>query len=145
MSVQFHAVQGFDQLPINEVTAILYDELVPACEAKGVQLSQYGNHNGVGSLKNDPNEYDQKKQNNQLFEVAKVQEAYQIVQQRVANRSTYFVGSYGLKHQLEEIQGGYFSNGDTIAAMLLNGYTARFAKRGKPLGVNCQFKAKVIG
>lgn len=53
-------------------------------------------------------------------------------------------GSYRLKHKIESFQHEYLSNGDCIVAMLVKGLTARFAKKGFPLRVNCEFKAMFI-
>ncbi len=60
--------------------------------------------------------------------------------------STYQSGSYGLKHKVERRFGRSYHiyNGELIAAMILKGHPARFAKRGEALDLNCQFKVRFI-
>ena len=56
----------------------------------------------------------------------------------------YCVRSYGGKHEVEKYRNtltkgnNYISNGEFIAAMILNGYVPKID------GINCVFKAKVI-
>lgn len=146
--VTFHAVNNFNQLTQDEATNIIYDQLIPALEAKGVLLSEYGNHRGRGTLVN-VEEYNQKKAAHTLFNVERIQRAFASIPIIVQNVSQYKTGSYGLKHRVEEHssqkangQIGYITNGDTIVAMLLHGYEARFGKKNDDMAVNCEFKVK---
>jgi len=57
----------------------------------------------------------------------------------------FFSDPYDLKHKVEKsFEGHHIYNGELIAAMILKGHPARFAKRGQALDVNCQFKARFI-
>ena len=148
MTVKFTAVPNFSQLPAPQARDIVYNQLVPCCEAKGVHLSKYGNHASMRALhsQNFPHamaEYSHNKSTNSLFNVDRIQRAFDFIRQNVSSTSKYQLRSYSMKHDVEKRQNEYLSNGDLIAAMLMNGYSARFAKRGEPLGVNCEFKAKV--
>jgi hypothetical protein len=142
MSVSINAVPNFDQLSVVNATNVLYDQVIPACEAKGIKLSKYGNHAGSGSL-SSVEVYNKEKSDHELFNVPRIQNAFSALDQIVVATSQYKSGSYGLKHTVEEKQGEYITNGDLIAAMIVKGHTARFAKSGTPLGVNCEFKVKV--
>lgn len=141
MTVTFPRVWNFGDLPLDEAKDLLYNALVPACESKQVFLSQYGNHNALGSLKSMA-QYVAIKARKELFNVERVQNAFKFISAHFLPSTRYTQGSYGLKHTIERIQGNYLSNGDLIAAMLMNGFTARFAKRGDPMSVNCEFKLK---
>lgn len=142
-TVSFRAVDNFDQLPEGAASKILYKELVPACEAKGVKLSSYGNHAGAGSIPS-VEVYNKEKANRELFDEKRVQKAYTSIPSITQNTSRYMAGSYGLKHAFEDhpSQSQYLRNGDLIAAMLVNGHQARFGKRTETMGVNCAFKVK---
>lgn len=143
--VSFREVDNFHQLPLEEATNILYNELLPICEAKGVMLSSYGNHAGQGSLSN-VEKYNEEKASHQLFNVKRIQQAFASIHLIVQNTSQYKAGSYGLKHVVEnhpsQTEYRYISNGDLIVAMLLKGYEARFGKRTEAMSVNCEFKVK---
>lgn len=140
--VQMSAVPNFDVLPPNQAEQVLYEQLVPACEAQGIKLSGYGNHATQQSLSSVA-EYNKEKAEHKLFNVARIQKAFSQVHHMVVDRSQYKTDSYGFKHVVEKSQGEYITNGDAIAAMLLHGYEARFGKRGQPVGVNCEFKVAV--
>lgn len=43
ITVSFRKINNFDELSEEAASEILYEELVPACEAKGVKLSFNGN------------------------------------------------------------------------------------------------------
>lgn len=146
--VTFHVIDNFNQLPLDEATNIIYDQLIPACEAQGVMLSAYGNHRARGALCN-VEDYNQKKDARTLFDIARIQRAFASIPIIVQNVSQFKTGSYGLKHRVEEHpsqkgngQIGYIANGDTIVAMLLHGYEARFGKKTEEMAVNCDFKVK---
>lgn len=143
MTVSYRNVPGFHELPIQEATGLIYQELVPVCEAKGVLLSSYGNNSGLGSLKNVAS-YQQDKAARLLFDVPRVQKVFASIDNIAQPASTFRTGSYGLKHRVEERQGEYLTNGDLIVCMLLKGYQAKFGKRGEQLEVNCMFKAKLL-
>jgi hypothetical protein len=142
MSITFGPVPNFASLPLDEASNILYNQLVPACEARNILLSQYGNHTGLGSLIT-PIEYTWRKVSRALFDVGRVQRAFAYVSIHFQPAGQYKLGSYGLKHAVEDAQGEYLTNGDLIAAMLVSGFTARFAVHGSPQ-VNLRFKARPI-
>ncbi len=142
--VSFQQIDDFDQLPLEEAEAVLYDNLIPACEAKGVMLSAYGNHASRGSL-SKVEIYNQEKAEHKLFDVERVQSAFAILNQIVQPCSQYKTGSYGLKHTVEKVlPGGSLRNGDLIAAMLIKGYKARFGMRNESMAVNAMFQVKEI-
>lgn len=141
--VSFPAIPNFHQLSTKAAQDILYGQLIPACEAQKVKLSCYGNHAGAGTLKN-VEEYDHDKAAHKLFNVERIKKAFASLDAIVKSMSKYTIGSYGLKHTVENYQGEYITNGDLIAAMMLKGYEARFGKKTESMDVNCQFKAKVI-
>jgi len=140
-TVSIVSVAGFDALPADTATDVIYSTVVTACEAKGIKLSDYGNHATYTSLK-PVADYEAKLKARSLFDVAAVQEAFGLIGTYMQSRSTYKRDSYGLKHAVERsMSKGYLSNGDLICAMLLHGYAARFGKRGEAASVNCEFKA----
>ncbi len=141
MTVKVNPVANFDQLPLADATAILYGTVIPACEAKGVNLSFYGNHQGRSDL-DSIERYDERKSSAKLFDVPRVQRAFAGLHAVIVDTSTYKSGSYSLKHKVEKFQGVFLSNGDLIAAMLMKGYQARFGKRGEDTELNCEFKVK---
>ncbi len=140
MTVSVKPVASFDQLSLEQAANVLYNNVIPACEAKGVKLSSYGNHAAQGSI-NSVEKYNERKAAHTLFNVARVQTAFGALDEMIQGRSQYKSGSYGLKHRVEEHQKDYITNGDLIAAMLVKGFQARFAKQGESLDVNCEFKA----
>lgn len=79
----FRKIDNFDKLPEEAASRILYEELVPACETKGVKLSREGNHAAAGGVRVE--EYNEAKAMRRLFKVTQ-------------NVSQYRTGSYRLKH-----------------------------------------------
>lgn len=143
--VSFRAVENFDGLSEEAATKILYEELVPACEAKGIMLSYEGNHADGGSSWSTVEQYSQRKASRQLFDVKRVQKAYSSIPLITKSITQFKTGSYGLKHVFERhpSQSEYLRNGDLIAAMLVNGHQARFPKYNGLLDMKCDFKVKV--
>lgn len=139
--VSFQAVENFDQMELDVAEGVLYNDLIPACEKKGVFLSSYGNHAGRGNLFN-VEKYNQEKEEHKLFDVKRIQKAFTQMNEMAQPCSQYNTGSYGFKHSVERHQKSYIANGDLIAAMLLRGYSARFGKRNEDMEVNCEFKVK---
>ena len=135
-------VSGFASLSAACAEAMLYDVIVPACEAKGIHLSIDGNMTGARNLWDDNPlaEYDTLKEEHKLFHVDSVQRAFKLLPTILQPASTFKIDSYQLKHKVEEGR-EYITNGDTIATMLLLGYAARFGRQGKARTVNCEFKA----
>lgn len=144
-TVSITAVPHFNTLSLEDASRVIYSDLVPACEAKGIKLSYYGNHAGTGSLLS-VEEYDARKAAHTLFNVEKIQQVFALLPALVQDTSGYKSTSYSLKHRVEERLPGekYVTNGDLIAAMLLKGYQARFGKRTELMTVNCEFKVKMI-
>jgi hypothetical protein len=144
MSIQINKINNFHQLTTQQAQGIIYGQIVPACESKGICLSSYGNHSGQGTLANIA-QYNEKKNQQTLFNVDRIKTAYLQLGSLVQPTTQYTTHSYGLKHAVEKAQNNYITNGDLIVAMLLHGHKARFGKQGSPLSVNCDFKAKWIG
>lgn len=143
VTLSFRQISHFDQLPLPEAREIIYHDLIPYCETKGVFLSEYGNHAGGGSY-TDMTTYYTKKATQQLFDVKRIQKAFAQIPEMVKPITTYKFGSYGFKHIVERFQKEYITNGDLIVAMLFRGYIARFGKQTEYLTVNCEFKASLI-
>ena len=134
-TVNFLRCDNFDTLSVAEATSLLYDELIPVCEAEGVFLSSEGNH--AGNLR--PMEaYEDEKERRELFDVAKVQAVFSWAQ-TLHQHTTYKRSSYSLKHSAERVV-GYTANGELIAALLLCGHSARFGQASEDMRVNCEFK-----
>lgn len=143
-TLTFDPVPNFDLLSLEESVRYIYDVLLPACEAKGIYLSAYGNHKGNGSLGHDIQLYESQKTKHELFDVQRIREVFTWARRGLNVRSTFRSGSYGLKHEVEKLPGQrYTANGELIVALLLHGYSARFGKRGKGNNVNCDFKVEV--
>ncbi|KAG4072778.1 hypothetical protein HA402_005255 [Bradysia odoriphaga] len=144
-TITFRSVSDFNQLSLEEAINIIYEELIPACEEKGVLLSQYGNHAGGGTIVT-LEEYERKRECRNLFDLKRIQKAFVEIDEIIRPTSDYKISSYGFKHIVEKhgFEPKYISNGDVIVTMLLKGYAARFGKRNEPIGVNCEFKAAVL-
>jgi hypothetical protein len=140
VTVSFPSVLDFDQLSLDDATRVVYDQVIPACEAQGIKLSKYGNH-AAPSSSVPIAEYDQQKAARQLFDVARIQRVFAQLDGIVQEASKYKIGSYTLKHRVEKYQHNKVTNGDTIVAMLVKGYAARFGKKNVGMTVNCVFKA----
>jgi hypothetical protein len=145
MTIHFPPVQDFDRLPFNEANRIVYDELLPYCQSKGVQLCQYGNLNSHLAYRDfqDPSHaYYTGFSHQTLLNIGRIQRAYRFLPDFVTPTSKYQINSDRLARMVEVIQEEHLSNGDLIAAMLMRGYAARFAKRGGASQVDAEFKAK---
>lgn len=118
---------------------ILYEEIIPACEAKGIKLSYYGNHASRETI-SSVEEYDRNKQDHRLFNVERIQRAFKCLDDVISKATVQSVGSYGFKHVVERHQGEYITNGDCIVAMLVKGYIADFGSEFPH--VNCQFNIR---
>lgn len=136
MTISIGAIQSFDQFLLETATRIVYDEIIPRCEAKGIKLSNYGNHASVKSI-DSVERYDTDKQNHTLFNIERIQRAFKYLDEVIAKATVESVGSYGLKHVVERHQGEYITNEDCIIAMIAKGYIAHFGSEG--LHMNCQF------
>lgn len=132
--MNFPRYNNFDKLSVEDATTVLYDQLVPACEANGIFLSSYGNNFGQGPV----SVYNTEKAQHGLFNVKQVQKVFTWAQ-NLQVRASYRRGSYDLKHSAEKAE-GYTANGELIAALILCGHCARFRKKGKPMDVNREFK-----
>lgn len=144
VTISMNPIPNFDKISEAEAKNIVYNQIVPNCESRGVKLSKYGNHVGNGSLCS-VEQYDEDKKGENLFNIKRIQQAFSDLDKIVKPLSQYKVGSYGLKHTVEKFQKeGYICNGDLIVAMLVKGYGARFGKTNESLEVNCMFKAKVL-
>lgn len=134
MTVIFRAVSNFDQIPESLASKILYQELLPVCEREGVYLAPEGH---VA----DGHRYEEAKRNQQTFDVSRVQRAFAVVDQIYQPASQY----RDVSKRLFEIHpsGGYLSGAELMAAMMLKGYPARFAKAGEEtLHLRAEFRVK---
>lgn len=61
-----------------------------------------------------------------------------LIRLMIASHRSYKVGSYGGKHAMERPVKFYFTNGEFILAMLMEGYPMRRD------GINCVFKARYL-
>ncbi len=143
VTISVGQVYDFDKLSEEHARQFIEEQVIPACENKGVKLSRYGNHAGEGSFVT-VEKYDEKKQEHTLFNVKRIQKVFASLDAIVIPTTQYKVGSYGLKQVVEKYQHKDISNGDLIVAMLLKGYAARFGKQTEGMAVNCEFKAKVL-
>ncbi|MCF7806542.1 MAG: hypothetical protein K9M07_06140 [Simkaniaceae bacterium] len=139
-------IEGFASMSIEDATKNVYERVIMACEDKGVLLSNYGNHLGTGSIANRA-AYVEARKTQSLFDIRRIQKAVGQVLTLFTPHSRYsdHLSSYALKHTVEKATGEYISNGDLIVAMLINGFDARFAKRGECIGVNGHFKVNLRG
>ena len=126
-----------------EAIATLYDVVAPACEAVGIHLSYDGNITSPQCrfFTDAVTTYNDLKQQRKLVNVRSVQLVFAVLPDVVKPVSRCHLDSYGLKHEVEKGR-EYITNGDTIAAMLLLRYTARFGKPGGLRSMNCEFKAR---
>lgn len=136
MTISIGTIQSFDQFSLETATRIVYDEIIPRCEAKGIKLSSYGNHASRESLAS-VERYDTDKQNHKLFNVQRVQRAFKCLDEVIGKATVESISSYGLKHVVERHQDEYITNGDCIIAMIAKGYLADFGSES--LHVNCRF------
>ena len=135
---------GFGDLSASEAERILYERVVPACEAKRVHLTDSGNVTAPNATCNVTQvEYETRKKGRRLLDVEAVQMAFDTLPDLIEKAKTYKISSYGLHRQVAAANDGAFvSSGATIAAMLLLGHAARFGTRGGPRDVNAEFKAR---
>lgn len=61
VTISFRQVPNFDQKTAQEADDILYNQLIPACEKKGVLLASFGNHASIGNLLCHAEQYNQEK------------------------------------------------------------------------------------
>ena len=115
------------------------DEIVTVVKGlpKYVMLSEYGNDNGQGSLR-DPRLYDFKSAI-ASFDIKRIHKAVQEIPEHFRMMRTFSKAtSYGLKHYLEHKTGDYITNGDFIVAMILCGYRVKFPNRSVNCVINCK-------
>lgn len=146
--ISLDPVADFAQLSKTKAEAILYEILIPTCEAQRVKLSQYGNHSGAKSTKSIE-KYDQAKEAHALFNVERVQSAFSFLKNRVVpskhwESTSTMIRGVVQKAQQHSMEDSSISNGDCIAAMLLLGHRALFKKRTDPMRVNCNFSVTGI-
>lgn len=136
MTISIGLIQNFDQFSLETATRIIYDEIIPKCEAEGIKLSYYGNNAAKGSLCS-VEQYDKEKKEHRLFDIKRIQKAFKCLDEVIAKTTVESVRSYGFKHVVERHQGEYITNGDCIIAMLLKNYKADFGSPSPQ--VNCEF------
>jgi hypothetical protein len=146
MTLQICAVNNFDSLPYEEAKRVIYKDLLPHCEAKGVYLSQSGNLRSPDTMRtanflSPVDEYTYKNDTQELLDIERIQRAFQVIDKCVQETSHFQKNSGALKVKIENWQHEDLSYGDFVAAMMLKGYAARFASRGDPLRRCCEFRA----
>ena len=127
MSVKINAIQGFDQLPINDATALIYDQLLPFCEKEKICLSEYGNDSV--NKNRSVEHYEVERKEHTLFNVEKIQKVYAVLPELVQANAKSSLRTADLAEKVEEKCGEKVSNGTVVAAMLLQGFTARFGTK----------------
>ena len=142
MTVSFKYQHLFYAMPPHQADSIIYNEMVPRCEENGIYISQYGNHSGENSLLSVEDYYKMKSEH-KLFNITKIQKIFEELPYTVKMGSQFRITSYDLsQHLTSKLQSSTeIADGDLIAAMLLQGYTARFGKKGQENTVYCEFKA----
>lgn len=70
------------------------------------------------------------------FTLARIEFLRTLIRVSIVPDRCYKVGSYGGKHSMEHLVKFYFTNGEFILAMLMEGYPMR------ENGINCVFKAR---
>ena len=146
MTIHFYPVNNFDSLPYDEAQKVIYDNLLSCCEARGVYLSQSGNLRSSEAMRtanfiSPVEEYTYKKGVKQLFDIERVQRAFHALDKCIQETSHFQKNSGALKVKIEKWQREDLSYGDFVAAMMLKGFAARFAGRGDPLRMSCEFRA----
>lgn len=139
MTVAIGLIQNFDKFSHQTATRIVYDEIIPICEKKGIKLSSYGNHASTETL-SSVEVYDREKKGGRLFNIERIQKAFRCLDDVISTIAIQSVGSYHFKHVVERHQKEYITNGDCIIAMLVKGYPADFGSSS--LHVNCQFRLR---
>jgi hypothetical protein len=133
MTVQFRRIEGFDRLPAEHAQNIIYKDLLPACENAGILLSRYGNLACEGAPEPDQ-KYRPLKESRELFNIARVQQAYQAIVVFEANKS--MPGFCSLKEKVNnQVEG--ITTGDLVVALLLRGHIANFHS---PKTMECDVK-----
>lgn len=132
----------FYAIPPDQAEDIVYNKLLPQCEAKGIYLSNYGNHAGTHSLFSIET-YNQMKEQRQLFNIGKIQQIFEALPFIVQRSSRFNLKSYDLADRVTSIldQRMEVADGDLMIAMLAQGHTARFGKRNEPQRIYCEFQA----
>lgn len=145
-TVTFKEVPNFDRLSAQKAQNIIYDELIPACESQRVKLSARGNHAAKEAPWNGitVEEYDSNKTAHTLFDVARIQRAFAFLPTIVCGTPEYKTGSFRMRDAIARYQNESITYGDTIAAMLLRGYSVRFGGPTEPMTLSCSFKVSVL-
>lgn len=138
MTVQFRRIEGFDQLPAEHAQNIIYEQLLPACENAGILLYSYGNL-AYEEAPEPSQKYRPLKENRELFNIARVQKAYQAIVAFEANNSMpgFCTLKEKVKDQIEGISIEGITTGDLVVALLLRGHIANFHS---PKTMECDVK-----
>ena len=148
MTISFRPIANFDSLSYEKAQSIVYKDLLPTCEKIGVYLSQEGNLNCpqisyTGNFYSPVEEYTCKKTSQELLNVERIQMAFHVLDQCVQETGHFQPAARsGIQRVWSKIQGSELSYGEFVAAMLIKGYQARFARRGDPLNRTCEFRAE---
>jgi hypothetical protein len=150
MAITATRVENFNVLPIEEAEEIIYEALVPLCNASQVKLSSYGNHAGVNSNASVAL-YDTQKQEQKLFNVPLVQQVFEaigklnfVTSRRSSMSASQIAGILVDQPGVpdEDKENGKYSTGNVTAAMMLHGFPAHFVVRNQPK-VSCEFKIEI--
>lgn len=123
-----------NMLEDDELKKVINEKIIdPLFEGKGVILTQYGNDSGRGSLKKETKMAGKKVE---WESVENIRNAYTVVYEALIAPAEVRGGpksrcSYGLKHCMENLVGGYISNGECIVAVILAGCHADFGETHK--------------
>ncbi|KAJ3036741.1 hypothetical protein HK097_003746 [Rhizophlyctis rosea] len=109
-----------------------------------IQLTEYGNILGRGSLVSDPpcpkEDYEATAR---LFDLAMINSCVLDIPEVFKRATSYSQAtSYGLKHAYEARTGKYVRNGEFIVAMALSGFPVKWKKDGDAYVVNPVIKTK---
>lgn len=118
MTISFNKVLNFQNLSNKEAEKILYEELLPECEKKGVYLMPEGNR------PDRKEEYEKLKNKREIFHIDGIQHGLNAVDflYRPSSENNH-VDKIAFE---DHPKGGYLSGGELMAAMMLRGYPAKF-------------------
>ena len=137
MTVHFRTVPDFAQLSYAAAETILYDELLPACEKEGVYLAPEGN----AGFSEQMARYQECKEKKTTFCIPGLQQAFAEFNRIYCAATQY----RPVAKQPFEDKGCYISGGELMAVMMLQGFAARFQKRGADSpAFRAEFKVKEV-
>lgn len=141
-AITMSRVENFGTMRPEECKHVIYEQLIPICEAAGILLSGYGNHQSPQSMCG-VEEYQRHKEHMTLFSIESVQKAFNTVRSFYANSEFYFSPATSTEMtQTYKTIAREIKHGEFIVAMILQGFSAMF--EGKESSVGCTFKCRLI-